>query len=391
MAPAARELQQRGQQVDVGHRAGDAPALRPVRMAHDERDPRRPLEEAVLVPHAALAHHVAVVGGVDHDGVVGQTGPIEQRQQAADLVVDRADHPVVAVAGVADVLVGDRALVAPVRVVQAAAQRIQRLVRYLRAAGQIDVVVTVAVPVLLSGGVGRVRLGEGHAQEERAIVGIAREVEQLLGGEELHLVVVVDLEAAQARPRLHHRAQVGARGDPLRPLLPVRQEGERRRVHIGGEPLLEAVELVRADEVHLAAQDGAVAEQREVVREGRGVGAELGGVVVRADGRGEPSRQHREPRRRTQRVVAVSGVEDHTAVGERLEMGRLAHRVPMDGQYRRTHLVGHQEQDVGGLAAHPDILCLVDPTVEPCLRNCNANERLEAASDTTGRGVASAR
>ncbi len=52
--------------------------------------------------------------------------------------------------------------------------------------------------------------------------------------------------------------------------------------------------LVRADEMHLAGQDRAIAHQPQMVREGRHAGGELGGVVIGADGRRQLPRQHRE-------------------------------------------------------------------------------------------------
>ena len=50
--------------------------------ANDQRHAHRALVEGHLVPQAALAQHVAMVGGDDDDGVVGKAADLERAQQA---------------------------------------------------------------------------------------------------------------------------------------------------------------------------------------------------------------------------------------------------------------------------------------------------------------------
>src|SRR5262245_36245986 len=46
----------------------------------DERHPYRWLVEDHLLVHAVVAHHLAVVGGVDDPGVVQHAAPLQRRQ-----------------------------------------------------------------------------------------------------------------------------------------------------------------------------------------------------------------------------------------------------------------------------------------------------------------------
>jgi hypothetical protein len=201
------------------------------------------------------------------------------------------------------------------------------------------------------------RVAERHRQEEgpAPCLGLAREVVQALHREVLDLVVVVDLQAAHARSGLQHVVHADAGWLVVgRPDGPVRRPGEIGGVDVGGEAFLVAVQLVGADEVHLAGQDRAVAGRREGMRERRHRRRQLAGVVVGADGGRQPAAQHGEAGRRADRRVAVGGVEHHAAVGDRLQMRRLHHPAAIAGQGCGRHLVGHHEEDVRlchGLAA----------------------------------------
>src|SRR3712207_7062635 len=66
----------------------------------------------------------------------------------------------------------------------------------------------------------------------------------------------------------------------------------RSGVDVGGQPLLEAVQLIRPHEMHLARQAGGVARAPQVVREGGYGGRELRRVVMDAGARGQRSEEH---------------------------------------------------------------------------------------------------
>ena len=63
----AGDLRQRGQQIDCGNRLGDAPRAKIAGEGDDQRHARGVLMPGHFVPEAALAHHVAVIGGEKHD------------------------------------------------------------------------------------------------------------------------------------------------------------------------------------------------------------------------------------------------------------------------------------------------------------------------------------
>src|SRR5271165_2901538 len=75
---------------------------------------------------------------------------------------------------------------------------------------------------------------------------------------------------------------------PTRPLLeaiPIRRPAEVGRVDVRGQALLEPMQLIRAAEVHLAAQYGLITGAAHEMCEGRHLRGKFRGVVVRADGR----------------------------------------------------------------------------------------------------------
>ena len=181
-----------------------------------------------------------------------------------------------------------------------------------------------------------------------------REIVQLLHAGELHLLVVVDLHAAHADTGVHHRPHVDPGGPIALARDPVRRPGEVGRVDVGGDALVEPVELVRTDEVHLAAQHGVVVPVPQVVGQRRHRRRHLDGVVPHGDGVGVAAGQHRHARRHAQREVAVRVLEDRPALGEPLQVGGPDQRMPVERQRPRGHLVRLDDEDVGCLAWHRD-------------------------------------
>ncbi len=151
--------------------------------------------------------------------------------------------------------------------------------------GQRDVDAFVAVPVFLPRHVGIVRVREaGDVQERAPIIGTGRIV-QRAHGVEADLVVeqqlVGDFGHAGAGDALH---VVIPPVDALVGLAPVRRPAEVRRIDVRRAAFLEAMQLVGADEMHLAGQHRAIAGCAGVVRKGRDRAGEIGGVVVAAGG-----------------------------------------------------------------------------------------------------------
>ena len=167
IGPGSGQLGQGRGQVQQADRLGDtAPARRPGR-ADDQGDARRGLEERHLVPQAALAQHLAVVGGEDHDGVPRQPGTVQRGQDLPDALVDVADRRVVGVPGRADLPVVDGDVVGAAHLAQPAAVGVGVGERLRLDGGQPDRRGVVAVPVAAGDFPRIVRVSEGGDQQER--------------------------------------------------------------------------------------------------------------------------------------------------------------------------------------------------------------------------------
>ena len=194
---------------------------------------------------------------------------------------------------------------------------------------------------------------ERDGERKRPLVPAVRVLVQPPHRLELDLVVVGDVDAAPVRSGFEHPAHVVV---PLEPGLvvepPVRRPQEVGRIDVGGDPLLVAVELVGADEVHLAGETGPIACEAQIVVEGGHGSGKLDRVVERPDSRGQPPAQHREPCRRAERKVAVGVLEHDTVLGEAVEMRGPHQGMAVSRQYLRRELIGHDEQKVRALRHH---------------------------------------
>ena len=351
----------------------------------------RAFEEAHLEPEAALAEHVAVVGEEGDRGAGGEAEPVEEAEELADLLVDVGDRGEVAAAGAADMLGGDRegGVVGgghePLRVRVLLGERDRRDGRVEgRAIG-------VEVPVARAGDVGVVRVGEADRQAPGARVGLPGEVVELRRRLEGDLVVVVELVGDLGGAGPGDRAEVVVPPvDAAIGLLPVGGPAEVGRVDVGGQPLLEAVQLVGADEVHLAREAGRVAGAAKVVGEGGQIGGELGGVVV------DPGAARQQPgheagaARGAERARGVGVDEAGRAFGEAGEVRGVQERGRAVGEQGAGELVNHQDQDVR--AGHPAPCMYAVPDIYPKLLGSmflNAGVRRGPGSGAalTGRAV----
>src|SRR5829696_7011056 len=130
-----------------------------------------------------------------------------------------------------------------------------------------------------------------------------------------------------------------------------RQSPVRRPVGIGGvdirgQALLEAVELVGTDEVHLAGEPRVVATVAEVMRHGRQRRAHVGRVVEDPGARRQPPREQARARRSAQRRRAIGALEHGRPVGQRRQLRCVHEPVTVSGQARRAELVGHDQEQV---------------------------------------------
>ena len=141
--------------------------------------------------------------------------------------------------------------------------------------------VLIEVPEVLPGDIGVVRMGEAHREMPGPRIVAARQIVELLRREVGHLVVVFELVGDLGDARAGHRAHVVIPPvDALAGPAVVRGPAEIGRIDIRGQPRLETVELVGPDEMHLARKAGRIAGAAQVMRIGRQVGGEFGGIVV---------------------------------------------------------------------------------------------------------------
>ncbi len=156
-----------------------------------------------------------------------------------------------------------------------------------------------------------VGVGEGGEHEKRLVGPVAGDVVELARGREGDLLVVVGLHAGRRHPGVQHALHRVVPGQRLvERAAPVRRPVDVGGIDVGGQPLLEAVQLVGSDEVHLAGHRGVVAGGPQGVDDGRLRGRQLGGVVIDPDPGGEAAGEHRRARGRAQRIGAVGAVVD---------------------------------------------------------------------------------
>ena len=146
------------------------------------------------------------------------------------------------------------------------AVRVTLIERNVRDPGRIDRHVAVALPPVRRREIGIVGRDERDGERERPVIAPVRVLVQPAHRLELRLVVIGDVDASPVRSGLEHPAHVVV---PLEPRLvvdpPVRRPQEVGRIDVGGDPLLVAVKLIGADEVHLAGETRPVAGVAQVV------------------------------------------------------------------------------------------------------------------------------
>ena len=205
-------------------------------------------------------------------------------EQLAQLIVDITNRRVVRTACVHDHVVGHLERQSAAHLADAAAVRVQPVVANRTHDRHVDGDTVVSVPVLGQNFPRIVRLAEGRDHEEWLLVACASQVVNCSHGPKRHLFVVVDLKGCFHHPGLENAAHVvvpleaiGQRGLPIGD--PVHASG----VDVRRQPLFEAVQLVWADEVHLAGKAGAVAGCPHAMGNRRHGGGELRAVVIDPD------------------------------------------------------------------------------------------------------------
>jgi hypothetical protein len=93
---------------------------------------------------------------------------------------------------------------------------------------------------------------------------------------------------------------------------------------------MEAVKLIWPAEMHLAREGRVIAQDREVMGEGRDLGHEFSSIVPSSDLRREAASHEGIPRWRAERIIAISGIEHDRCLRERRQGWHLYHLVAID-------------------------------------------------------------
>ena len=163
-------------QADRGWRHDPGTERCAFRTADDERHPRRPLVRPAFAEHVMVPEHHSMVGG-EQEHRVGQQR-LHRLQQAADLIVDEVDHPVVGgltAAAVVFVQIDVPGVGADALARHGHARHVQRPFAHRRLR---QVAVDVAVVVVPRRRERRVRIDERQVEEERLrVVAVLQEAD----------------------------------------------------------------------------------------------------------------------------------------------------------------------------------------------------------------------
>ena len=295
-----------------------------------------------------------MVGG-EQEHRVGQQR-LHRLQQAADLIVDEVDHPVVGrltAAAVVLVQIDVPGVGADALARHGHARHVQRPFAHRRLR---QVAIDVAVVVVPRRRERRVRIDERQVEEERLrVVAVLQEVDgavdhpervqQLLrqvvrtahpgvGRDPVRVARMAVAHAAIDQP-LGVVAGVAVIGD-LHVLEPVAPAARSAPAHVA-----------LADHLGLVAGGGQLACQ-QVRRRPIGVGAHADRTV----GRRRRAAHHGTPRRHAARALGIGVREARSLGGQPVEIRGLQHRVARDAQGVAALLVGENQDDVGPVARH---------------------------------------
>ena len=131
-------------------------------------------------------------------------------------------------------------------------------------------------------------------------------------------------------------------------------------IQLRGPGSLEAVQLLRPDEVHLAREAGSIALQPQVMRESRHIRRQQRRVVPGADVGAQLAGHQREARRGTQRKIRVAVLEHAAARRQCVDVRRFHDGMTVGWKCAGTELVAHQQEDIGPAGfelGHGETLC----------------------------------
>ena len=221
--------------------------------------------------------------------------------------------------------------------------------------------ILVEVPVFPTRHIGVVGMAEGDGQAPGTALRFVRRagvVVELLRGVEGDLVVILHLVGDLGDAGAGDRAQIVVPPvDALAGLAIVRRPAEIGGIDVGGQPLLETVQLVRPDEMHLSRQAGVVAGGAQMMRIGRDRRGEFGCVVVDARAGRQLAAHEGRPARRAERRCGIIVPEPCRPRRKRLQVWRMQEFGGTIRKKRAVELVDHDDEEIRP-ARHRCAFCL---------------------------------
>ena len=274
-------------------------------------------------------------------------GGVQHVQNLADLFIQVGDIGEIGAAGFADVFFGDVKTAPVIGVKNALRMRVLIVVTQIGDLGQQMLAILIQVPVFPTRHVRIMRMGEADGHAPRATVLAPRQIIKLGACVVGDLVIIFHLvrDFGHARPRDRTHVVIPP-VDPLARFAIVGRPTEIGGVDIGGQAVLEPVQLVGTDEMHLAGQAGVISRPPQMVRIGGDVAAELGGVVIDAGARGQLPGHETGPPRRAKRRRGIGVGKARRPFCKPFQVGRMQ---PVGGTIRKegsVQLIHHQDQNV---------------------------------------------
>ena len=110
-----------------------------------------------------------------------------------------------------------------------------------RQSRQVDVLVSIKIPLTLAAKIRIMRLDQGHRQHEGLVSSLASVIKKIAPCLEDRFIIVVEIHRSHAGPGLCDDFHVVKPVKTFFGLIPFRMPGEIRGVHIGGEALPKTV------------------------------------------------------------------------------------------------------------------------------------------------------
>ena len=191
------------------------------------------------------------------------------------------------------------------------------------------------------------RMCETDRQTPWPLVVAARQIIELCFGLIGNFIVIFELVGDFGGTRSGDRTEIVISPvDTFTGLAIIWRPAEIRRVDVGGEPLLETVQLIRTDEMHLAGKRRLVASGAEMRRIGRDFRRKLRSIVRDASSTRQLARHERCTRRGTEGARGVAVGKTGGMFGKLSQIGNMQEFGRAVRKERAVQLIDHEDEDI---------------------------------------------